>query len=248
MIILDIFTQSVVESPGAQSFTEHLLEILIMLLISFALGYLLRMAIGAKHKARAIELERELKALKAERRGFDDNRMTATTLESKVILLEQKNNILKGEMESLRTASKPDLSVYQLKIDRLAAENTKLKADLEICLNAKPAVMSSSKASAEPKEIKLNIKTSTTSSSDDLKKIEGVGPKIESILNGISIHTFTELSQANPQRIKDALIAQGPRYQMHDPTTWPSQAALAASGDWTGLKAIQAELKGGRKS
>jgi hypothetical protein len=34
---------------------------------------------------------------------------------------------------------------------------------------------------------------------------------------------------------------------MHDPTTWPAQAKLAAAGKWDELKAMQDNLKGGRK-
>ncbi|RME13236.1 MAG: 50S ribosomal protein L17, partial [Bacteroidetes bacterium] len=37
------------------------------------------------------------------------------------------------------------------------------------------------------------------------------------------------------------------RYKMHDPTTWPQQAALAAKGEWDKLAKLQKELKGGKK-
>jgi len=33
---------------------------------------------------------------------------------------------------------------------------------------------------------------------------------------------------------------------MHDPTTWPQQADLAANGKWDELKVLQDELNGGR--
>jgi hypothetical protein len=31
------------------------------------------------------------------------------------------------------------------------------------------------------------------------------------------------------------------------PATWPEQAALAATGEWEALEALQAKLKGGRR-
>jgi hypothetical protein len=33
---------------------------------------------------------------------------------------------------------------------------------------------------------------------------------------------------------------------MHDPTTWPEQAKMAADGNWDELKTLQDNLKGGK--
>jgi len=33
---------------------------------------------------------------------------------------------------------------------------------------------------------------------------------------------------------------------MHDPTTWPQQAGMAAKGEWDALKTWQDELQGGK--
>ena len=38
----------------------------------------------------------------------------------------------------------------------------------------------------------------------------------------------------------------GSRFQMHDPTTWPAQAALARDGKWDELKNWQDELNKGK--
>ncbi len=81
---------------------------------------------------------------------------------------------------------------------------------------------------------------------DDLTKIEGVGPKIAKLLNDAGLNTFLEVAKASPKAIKKILEAAGPRYQMHDPKTWPRQAGLAALGDWKTLKKWQDELDGGK--
>lgn len=81
---------------------------------------------------------------------------------------------------------------------------------------------------------------------DDLKKIEGIGPKIEGLLNVAGIHTFVKLSETAPEAIKEILEAAGSRYNIHDPGTWPNQARLAAEGKWDELKALQDELNGGK--
>ncbi|MEM9918505.1 MAG: hypothetical protein AAF990_10440 [Bacteroidota bacterium] len=85
-----------------------------------------------------------------------------------------------------------------------------------------------------------------TSKADDLKAIEGVGPKIEEILNEGGIKTFKQLSEAEVAKIKEILAAAGGRFASHDPTTWPKQAAMAAAGEWEQLKAWQDELDGGK--
>ncbi len=82
---------------------------------------------------------------------------------------------------------------------------------------------------------------------DDLKKIEGVGPKIASILSETGYETFAKLAKADPEKIREILLEKGgKRYGMHNPETWPKQAELAAAGKWDELKKWQDELDGGR--
>jgi len=81
---------------------------------------------------------------------------------------------------------------------------------------------------------------------DDLKIVEGVGPKIETLLKEGGISTWAELAAASEERLKEILDAAGPRYQIHDPSTWPAQAKFAAEGKWDELKEYQEMLIGGR--
>ncbi len=82
--------------------------------------------------------------------------------------------------------------------------------------------------------------------SDDFRKIEGIGPKIADLLYTAGISTFAELAKTDVAKIKSILEEAGSRYKTHDPTTWPAQAEIAATGDWDKLKAWQEELDGGR--
>ena len=82
---------------------------------------------------------------------------------------------------------------------------------------------------------------------DDLKKIEGIGPKIEQLLHADGIVTFADLAAAPVEKVKEILHAAGPRYQMHNPETWGRQAALAAEGKWDELKKWQDEMDGGKE-
>jgi small subunit ribosomal protein S1 len=82
--------------------------------------------------------------------------------------------------------------------------------------------------------------------SDDLKKIEGIGPKIEELFHNAGIISFADLAAAKVDTLKEILNAAGSRYQMHDPTSWPLQADMAAKGEWDALKVWQDEHKGGK--
>jgi predicted flap endonuclease-1-like 5' DNA nuclease len=80
---------------------------------------------------------------------------------------------------------------------------------------------------------------------DDLTIIEGIGPKISALLVRSGIGTFNDLAATDVARLRQILLAVG--YRVNDPTTWPDQARLAAAGQWEQLKAMQDELKGGRR-
>ncbi|MBI5913785.1 MAG: 50S ribosomal protein L27 [Bacteroidetes bacterium] len=99
---------------------------------------------------------------------------------------------------------------------------------------------------AAPVAKKAAPESPATGDKNDLKKIEGIGPKIESLLNEGGIFTFAALAASTPANIKAILEAAGPRYRVHDPATWPQQAALAAAGKMAELKQLQDELKGGK--
>ena len=81
---------------------------------------------------------------------------------------------------------------------------------------------------------------------DNLKKIEGVGPKIEKLMNAAGIMTWNDLSKAKLSTLKNILAEAGPRFKMHNPKTWAKQAKMAANGDWNALAKWQTELKGGK--
>ncbi|MEY3050587.1 MAG: hypothetical protein RLY31_372 [Bacteroidota bacterium] len=81
---------------------------------------------------------------------------------------------------------------------------------------------------------------------DNLKRIEGIGPKIAEVLRAAGVDSFTKLSTMTADGIKDILVSAGDRFSFQDPGTWPAQAELAAKGEWDKLKKWQEDLKGGR--
>ncbi len=71
---------------------------------------------------------------------------------------------------------------------------------------------------------------------DDLKKVEGIGPFFESLLNDAGITTYEQLKNSERDTLKEIIDAAGPDYRMHEPETWPYQAGLAYRGEWKKLQ------------
>lgn len=59
---------------------------------------------------------------------------------------------------------------------------------------------------------------------DDLTRINGIGPKVASLLNENGLTTFAQLAQTDVGQLKTILEQAGSRYRLLDPTTWPEQA------------------------
>jgi len=80
---------------------------------------------------------------------------------------------------------------------------------------------------------------------DDLKKIWGIGPKVEQVMNDNGIYLFSQMASVPPDRITEILRRAGSRFSMstgklHD--TWPELARLADKGDWDAFQALQDTL------
>ena len=86
-----------------------------------------------------------------------------------------------------------------------------------------------------------------TTTGTDFTKVEGIGPKISSLLKEAGIDSFEGLASMKKKELASILTAAGKRYQMHDPTSWPKQAKLIADGKTKALEKLQKELKGGKK-
>ena len=81
---------------------------------------------------------------------------------------------------------------------------------------------------------------------DDLKVIEGIGPKIEELCHGIGIRTWYDLAGTEVSLLRTMLTDAGARYKMHDPTAWPQQAELLANGRWQEFVDFTAALTAGK--
>jgi predicted flap endonuclease-1-like 5' DNA nuclease len=132
---------------------------------------------------------------------------------------------------------------YKAHADELQDRINFLEGELDACRKSKVNIGSTVAAAAAGAAAAAPSKPAKK---DDLKVVEGIGPKIEELCQNAGIYTFADLASSTPERVKEILSAAGPRFQMHDPTTWPDQAALARDGKWDELKKWQDELNKGK--
>ncbi|UWX54807.1 hypothetical protein NYZ99_18805 [Maribacter litopenaei] len=81
---------------------------------------------------------------------------------------------------------------------------------------------------------------------DDLKVVEGIGPKIEGMFKDAGIKTWKALSESTVADCQKVLDGGGKRYQIHDPASWPMQAKMCYEGKWKELFKWQEEHKHGK--
>ncbi len=80
---------------------------------------------------------------------------------------------------------------------------------------------------------------------NDLKIVEGIGPKIESLFLKEGVKTWKALSECTISKCQTILDKGGDRFNVHNPKTWPRQAKMAYEGKWKQLLEWQNKLDGG---
>ena len=98
---------------------------------------------------------------------------------------------------------------------------------------------------SEEKPVKKVVKKAAATKADDLKKVEGIGPKIASIFAEAGIDSFKKLAKTDVSKLKEILEAAGSQYANKVPDSWPAQAQMAADGKWDELAKWQEDVKGG---
>ena len=79
----------------------------------------------------------------------------------------------------------------------------------------------------------------------DFTVIEGIGPKINDLIQASGVKSFSKLADTPVSSIQRVLDKGGSRYSIANPGTWPDQANLAANNRWEALGALQDVLVGG---
>ena len=142
-----------------------------------------------------------------------------------------------------------DDSQLTSRLTSLEGENARLQADLSAC-NAKLNASASLAAAAAPvlafDAAGAKAAFGKRVKEDDLKVVEGLGPKIEGLFHNFDIKTWKSLAEASVDKCQEVLDSGGDRYKIHDPSSWPLQARMAYEGKWKELKKWQDEHDHGK--
>lgn len=80
---------------------------------------------------------------------------------------------------------------------------------------------------------------------NDFTVIEGIGPAIAHLCITRGITTWWSMANSDRSLLRSMLAEAGPKYQVHDPTSWPQQARLLANGEWERFRRLAEALRDG---
>jgi len=161
---------------------------------------------------------------------------------------------LLGKGKSTTIDNSADLKLLQDK-------NAKLQTDLDACkgkLSAGTAMAGAGSAATVASTLKATetvlpfnaaaakAALGKTVKQDDLKIVEGIGPKISDMFITTGIKTWKVLSETTVAECQKVLDGGGNRYKVHDPASWPMQAKMAYEGKWSELAKWQDEHDHGK--
>jgi len=188
---------------------------------AFLLGLLLGWWLWAHYRRRNLELEEELKNLR----------------------------IKYAELEK-------DFAGLKYQIEEGNKEIVTLRAALHTC-DADKVVLKTKLARYEEGGADLiagrglsggEVDYATLLGQENLQVVEGIGPKIEELLKQNNIKTWSDLAAWSTDDLKEILENAGANFRIHDPSSWPKQALLAAENHWADLIALQKALDAGKES
>ncbi len=158
---------------------------------------------------------------------------SSTTVDSGVKI--NGNSSLQIELDECRRKSAQLLADYN-DLKALGSTNPKQMGFTETASIATTAFSADAAFKVLGKKIKQ----------DDLKIVEGIGPKIEELFYNAGIKTWKALSETTIEKCNQILKDAGTRFAIHNAETWPKQAQLANDGKWQELKDWQNSLNGGK--
>ena len=215
------------------------------------LGWLIGRAMMMKWKTRTEELETEVSNLKKKISGLEEEleacRKRGEELEADLNKCNAKYKDLERRFSSL-----------QGRYNDLESENIILKtktdggddsAGIQKIADVKPVVKAEAPKPPTPPVVEAAGFAAGTAGpgkwaklkTDNLQIIEGIGPKMNAVLNENGIKDWSVLAKTSFEDLKAILAKYGDKYQIIDPSDWAKQASFAASSDWEGLMKHQSD-------
>lgn len=153
------------------------------------------------------------------------------------------------DVDARRSYLRRDVGTFTPPSQPIIAE-TPSGAEVIIGVNANGNGGAVAPAPAKPAPAKPAPKApppSASASEDDLKTIEGIGPKVESALKESGITTFAQLATMSADDLVRIVKEEKGVRIVGDAATWAKQAQFLVDGDEAGLQAYQDRLVGGRE-
>ena len=152
--------------------------------------------------------------------------------------------------DSLAMTLQADLDACQINTKNLQARISALETEMA----ARATITAAAQSFAVPTAAHLTFDPDLATDilgqkikENDLKIVEGIGPKIEALFNNAGINTWYELSEASIEKLQAILDEGGENYAIHNPSTWAKQALFAYEGKWQELKDWQENLRAGKE-
>lgn len=155
-----------------------------------------------------------------------------------------------GKLSS-KNIKKDEIVLLKNKIAKLESSLRNCKESKSVLENDLKTAKSNATSSISEEQTSFNIDEvkkvfGKKIKENDLKIVEGIGPKIEELFHNFNINTWELLSETSVEKCQEVLKSGGDRYRAHKPNTWPKQAKLAYEGKWQELKNWQDDLDGGK--
>lgn len=155
---------------------------------------------------------------------------------------KQMAEITKSDLKaSDNTNKKWEAEIVELRHELNGLKTANVASKIEAAEKAK----TSSKKAAVEKPIQFDF---SKLSDKNLQIVEGIGPKMELVLQEAGVNTWSDLANKSEIEVREILDSHGDKYKMINPESWALQAGLASTGQWKELITLQKQLDTGTDS
>lgn len=220
-----MFEQQVTLGPGTGTFTQHTLEILIMLLGAFLLGVWLGWMLWNKYKQEADKIRMDLQSMTATV-GTLNSEMAG--LKTKLAASEANNLSLQAQMDKLATDNRifrDQLSETSDDLAETEERNRQLETELGLSYIAPSATPEST-----PLEIDITLGTPETTPAEETQSIELVIETIEEKEQATEVveepAAETPVAEAKPEEVEPEPVVAEPAIEIIVDTTPETPAVV----------------------
>jgi predicted flap endonuclease-1-like 5' DNA nuclease len=178
--------------------------------------------------------------------AVEDGNTQIAALEGQVNQSVAERELLADRHYAALAVVTTELDTLRTRLDQVTIEKQDLEAEVADLKSRNMAMeISGATRAVEIAALSAAVAQASVEPPDDLTIIEGIGPKIEELLNQNDIRTFERLADTEVEDLYSILRSGGSHFNMADPETWPRQARLAANRDWNKLDVLKAQLVAG---